>query len=170
MRNTRALVFAVISCAFLASSAAAVAPEIKDDAKFFSAETVKKANEQIKDIARKHGFDLLVETFDTVPGDQAAKVKALEPDERTKFFQNWAKDRINHHVVNGVYVLICRQPPHIRVEVTDKATARFGSAFGPELGKVLVGEFSKKQFDDGLLKAVKQLQDKLAGGAKSKKK
>src|SRR5262245_55722058 len=74
----------------------AVAPEIKDEAKLFSPEAVKKANEQIKDIARKHGLDLLVETFNTVPGDQAAKVKDLPREERVKFFQNWAKDRINH--------------------------------------------------------------------------
>lgn len=166
MLHTRAVVFAAISCAVLAGSAAAVAPEIKDDAKFFSAETVKKANDQIKDIARKHGIDLLVETFQTVPGEQADKVKALDPTERTKFFQNWAKDRINHHVVNGVYVLICRQPPHIRVEVSDRATTRFGGGFGPDLGKLLVAEFSKKQFDEALLKAIKQVQEKLATGKK----
>ena len=67
----------------------AVPPIIKDDGKFFSAEAVKKANEEIRDITRKFGRDLLVETFATVPADQAERVKTINADERDRFFQNF---------------------------------------------------------------------------------
>ena len=152
----------------LPDRAAAVAPLILDNAKFFSPEAVKKANEQIKDIARKHGFDLLIETFDTVPGDQAAKVKELSSEERTKFFQNWAKDRMNHHVVNGVYILICKDPPSLRVELSDRAKPRFGEKFINEIVKALVAELKAKKYDDALQKAVKQTEERL-GASKPKK-
>jgi uncharacterized membrane protein YgcG len=163
-----ALPLAVLSCLTLAGPASAVAPEIKDEAKVFSPEAVKKANDMIRDIARKHGVDFLVETFNTVPGEQAEKVKGLDPQERTKFFQSWARERINHHVVHGVYVLVCKNPQYIRVEVSDKAVSRFGSAFGKTLGDLLVADFKEKKFDEALLTAVKQVQEKLAA-AKPKK-
>ena len=174
MFRTRVLFALPLAALFgltVVSRAFAVAPEIKDEAKMFSAEAVKKANEQIKDIARKHHLDLLVETFTTVPGDQVAKVKDLPREERVKFFQTWAKDRMNHHVVNGVYVLICKEPPFVRVEVSDGTIARqrFGTAFGGEMGKMFLEEFREKRFDEGLLKAVKMTQDKL-GETKTKPK
>lgn len=141
----------------------AVAPEIKDDAKIFSPEAVKKANDLIREIARKHGRDLMVETFVTVPGNQADKVRELPAGEKTKFFRNWSKDRIDYHAVNGVYVLICKEPTFLWVEVSEKSVGTFGGQFGGELGKMLQKDFREKQFDEGLLRAVKQVQEKLSG-------
>ncbi len=151
-----------VACLVCAAPAAAVAPEVKDEAKLFSPDAVKKANEQIRDIARKHGRDLLVETFPTVPGGQADQVRDLPTDERIKFFQNWAKERMDYNAVNGVYILACKEPPFLRVEVSEKARGQFGSAFGGELAKVMLRDFKEKNFDDALLKAVKQVQEKLS--------
>src|SRR2546430_858559 len=55
--------------ALLAGAALAVAPEVRDQGKFFSPEALKKADEQIREIYRKYGQDVLVETFNTVPGE-----------------------------------------------------------------------------------------------------
>ncbi len=45
----------------LSGQATAVAPEIKDDGKFFGADAIKKANKQIREIARKYEKDLLID-------------------------------------------------------------------------------------------------------------
>lgn len=163
-----ALPLAALVSLALPDRAAAVAPEILDNAKFFSPDAVKKANEQIREIARKHGFDLLIETFETVPGDQAAKVKDLSTEERTKFFQNWSKDRMNHHVVNGVYILICKAPQSLRVELSERANPRFGDKFINEVVKALVAELKAKKYDEALQTAVKHTQERLASSKPKK--
>src|SRR5262245_15155513 len=103
-----------------AARAAAVAPEVKDEGKFFSADAVKKANEQIREIAHKHERDLLIETFAAVPAEQADKVKGMSREERGKFFDTWARERAERAVVNGVYILICKEPTYIQVELSPK--------------------------------------------------
>jgi uncharacterized membrane protein YbhN (UPF0104 family) len=80
---------------------------------FFNSILPARAGEAARILALKsYTGTSLAETTGTVVVERVADVTSLllllfqEPAERTKFFQNWAKDRINHHVVNGVYVLI----------------------------------------------------------------
>jgi uncharacterized membrane protein YgcG len=155
--------FILLAGLALAGSAGAVAPEIRDDGKFFSAEAIKKANEEIRDIARKYGKDLLIETFPTVPENQAAKVKAMPREEREAFFRKWAERRADEAVVNGVYILVCREPAHVRVEVTARARSVFGAEAKDKLIQLLIAKFRAKQFDEGLAEAVKFVRERLAG-------
>jgi uncharacterized protein len=145
-----------------AGRAGAVAPEIKDDGKFFSAEAIKKANDRIRELARKYGRDLLIETYPAVPAGQAEKVKGMSRDERTRFFQAWAQERAEAAVVNGVYMLVCREPGHIQVEISPKARAVFDNQARDRLIQLLIADFREKHFDDGLLAAVKFVGDRLA--------
>src|SRR5690349_10173017 len=93
--------------------AANVAPVIKDDGKFFSAEAVSKANKKIKEIAQNYNKDLLIETFSEIPADRKESYK---PENKREFFEKWAREQAHENAVNGVYVLICKQPPHLQVE------------------------------------------------------
>src|SRR5947208_455909 len=102
-------------CLTLAAATATVAPEIKDDGKFFSAEAVKKANERIRLIARKYKRDVLIETYATPPADQVDKIKAMEPKEVAAYFEKWAEERADQRVVHGVYILLCQEPKQFRV-------------------------------------------------------
>ena len=89
---------------------AAVAPEIRDDAKMFSPAALKKADEGIRKIYVDHDRDVLIETFASVPADDLEKVKAMDKTEKTEYFTRWAKARVTQRGVNGVYVLICKEP------------------------------------------------------------
>jgi len=140
----------------------AVAPEIKDEAKFFSADAIKKANKQIREIERKFGKDLLIETLPAVPADQAAKVKAMSPEEREKFFRNWAVDRAEAAVVNGVYIMIVKDPAHLEIEISSKARASFSKEEFDKLRSALLGKFRNKQFDEGLQEAVRLVEERFA--------
>src|SRR5438270_5200805 len=92
-RLTGILALAVL-CAAGGGDAGAVAPETRDLGKFFSADAVKKADVQIREIFRKHDLDLLIETYATVPADQAEKVKGLDNTGRGEFFTKWAGERV----------------------------------------------------------------------------
>src|SRR5262249_39045409 len=103
------------------AGAGAVAPEVKDTGKFFSEDAIKKANDQIREIARKYDRDLLVETYESVPSGDVDKVKNMSKDEVNTYFRKWAEDRAQARVVNGAYVLICKEPKYLYVEITPKA-------------------------------------------------
>src|SRR5947209_20630280 len=90
---------------WLLLSAAAQA-QVKDDAGFFSADAVSKANAAIKEIKSTYKKDMQVETFKAIPTNLAAKAKT----EGAKFFDAWAQNRAVTLKVDGVYVLICKEP------------------------------------------------------------
>jgi uncharacterized protein len=157
--------FVLVVALACAGRVAAVAPEVKDDGKFFSAEAIKKANAQLRDIARLYEKDLLIETFATPPGDQAEKVKKMSREERAQFFRKWAQDRAEAAVVNGVYILICKEPGYIQVDVTRKARSVFDNQARNKLRDVLVTEFEDKHYDEGLLAVIKSVRDRLAAAS-----
>jgi S1-C subfamily serine protease len=142
---------------------------VKDGGKFFSDDAVKKSNEGIKEIEKKYERDLLIETFATVPGGEAeaAKVKAMSRDDRAAYFRKWARERLKEEQVNGVYILACKEPSHLVVEVPARAQAVLGDNAGKELADLLLARFREKKYDDGLAEAVKLVSEKLA---KSKEK
>jgi uncharacterized membrane protein YgcG len=143
---------AVASWLSAAGQLGAVAPEIKDDGHFFSEAAIKKANQQIHDIARDFGRDLLIETFASVPKEQVDQLKTRE--ERSKFFHKWALERMQTTAVNGVYVLACKEPAHLQVEITPGADQVFDRAARDKLVQALLTEFKAKRFDAGLEAAV----------------
>ena len=154
------LVLAVAAVA--TDRAAAVAPVIKDEGKFFSPDAVKKANEEIRDIAKNYRADLLIETYESVPADQVDKVKAMSAGERSEFFHRWARARAEAEVVNGVFIIICRNPPHLYVEPTPKFRSTFDEATVKKLDSILLQDFRDKHYDEGLAAAIKFVREKLA--------
>ena len=100
----------------------------------------------------------LIETFPSVPADQAAKVKEMTSEEKTAFFRKWVKERVDKVVVHGVYILVCKDPTKIETYVSEKVR----SAISPkQVYEPLLMEFRKKRFDEGLLAVVKVVQEKL---------
>jgi hypothetical protein len=141
----------------------AVAPDIKDEGHFFSEPAIKKANQQIHDIARDFGRDLLIETYTSAPKEQMEKLKSRE--ERSKFFHNWALERMRATVVNGVYVMACKEPPHLQVEITANADAVFDRSARDKLVQALLTEFKAQRFDAGLEAAVNLVRQQLAASS-----
>src|SRR5262245_25718338 len=161
LRPGRRLALSLFPLAWLTAAAwpAAVTPEIKDDGKFFSAEAVKKANEQIRELYRKAARDLLIETYAAVPADDVEKVKNLQRDERDKYFEKWAKQRVEARVVRGVYVLICKQPQYLYIEYT--RDSGFDNATRDRLREIFFSEFRGERYDAGLAAAVRFVQERL---------
>jgi signal transduction histidine kinase len=138
--------------------------EIKDEGKFFSAEAIKQANEIIREIYGKYDHDLLTETYATVPGDEAEreKVKRMNGKEKSEYFRKWAAKRAEAAVVNGVYILICRDPTYFKINVTRKGRSAFESKAFAKLQETILSELRDKRFDEGLLQGVKFVRDRFA--------
>ena len=147
----RSLLTALLLCC-LAGTATAATPEVKDEAKFFSAEAVAKANTALKEIKEQTARDLVIETVPEIP---EARKKDYNPDKRDEFFSKWAADNARERKVVGIYVLICKDPARVQVEVGRQTLVRaFTPADRMKLRELLITNFKAKKFDDGLAEAV----------------
>jgi uncharacterized membrane protein YgcG len=151
-------------CLFLFgfSEAVFVAPEIRDDGKFFSPAAVKKADETICDIYRRHDRDVLIETIASVPAADLEYVKAMDASQRAGYFLKWAKERSAARVVNGAYILLCKEPRHLLVGVDEKQPHKFPTGTREAIEKTLMTEFREGRFDQGLEQALKLIEERLA--------
>jgi hypothetical protein len=139
--------------------AQALTPGVHDEAGFFKPETIDAANKIISDIKQEDKKDLLVETFLQVPKDK--EKEAADPDKKTAFFKGWAVQRARDEQVNGIYVLICKEPPHLQVETGSQTRKVFTNEDRDHLDKLLVESFKNKKYDDGLLEGVRYVQSAL---------
>jgi TPM domain len=162
----RWLPLGLVACLGIVTPAHAVAPETKDGAKLFTPDAVKKADKEIREIARKFDKDLLIETLPGVPGAEAERVKQMSTEERGKFLRNWARDRAETAVVNGIYILILKDPPHLEIVITPKARSSFDQEAFTKLRDLLLRQLRDKHYDEALLQAVDLVRDRLAAGAK----
>jgi uncharacterized protein len=145
-----------------AGPASALTPKVNDEAGFFSPAAVEKANDVIDDIRHKYHKDLLVETFKTVPSDEADRVKNMGRQDRDRFFHEWARERAKEAGVNGVYVLITKEPGRIQVEAgTETLKHAFTARDRDRLRDILVERFRAKDYDKGLLDAVEFVRSRM---------
>jgi uncharacterized membrane protein YgcG len=145
-----------------ASAAWAVVPEVQDGAGFFKPETIAKVNDVLASIGKKHDKDLLIETYATVPTDKVEAVKAMDKQARSQFFQEWANSRAKRRRVNGIYVLITKEPGHVQAEVGhDTQKSAFTGKDRDRLRDILIEAFEKKEYDRGLLEGAQFVEKTL---------
>lgn len=145
------------------AAAAVFPPPVKDEAKFFSAEALEKANKKIRQLYTDFACDVVVETVPAVPADLEAKYKELGRD---KFFLEWAGKRAGELGVNGVYVLVCKMPGRVEVFPHGPRKRLFGAAGREQIVNKMLGPFRDKKFDEGLLAALDSIEAMLKKAAK----
>jgi uncharacterized membrane protein YgcG len=158
----------------LAAAQPAGAPrKVQDDAGLFSAQAREKANEQIAEIRRRFGKDLAVETVASV-----ARPRTLDTKDReavARFFDEWAARQFQDQRVNGVLVLVVREPPILRIVVGRKT--REGGLFTKndrvELTKQMVARLKAGKADEALTAAtafvLRAMQDNAPTAVKEKR-
>jgi hypothetical protein len=137
---------------------------VRDDAGFFKAETVKKANEQLKQIKAAHGKELVIETFASIPADRQPDWESAKDDkqQREEFFDKWLESRARALKVDGVYTLIVRDPAHLEVRAGRNTKVRdFTQSNQETLASILLESFKGKEYDQGLAKAVDYFKEAL---------
>jgi hypothetical protein len=138
---------------------------IQDEGKFFGPEFVAKTNEEIRDLFRRYGKDFLIETYPAVPADQAEKVRAMSSEEKNRFFHQWARERLRAKEVDGLCLLVCRDPTFLYIDVSGSARPALDESFIKELLKVVLSQFREKQYEQGVTEAVRRVRERLAASA-----
>lgn len=124
----------------------------KDDGKFFSEAGFKKVQPVAEKLLKAKGIDLLIETHQTLPKADADKLKAMSGPDRTKVYEQFAKDRTKELKTSGIYVIATKNPPTLYVIVDN--SAGFPADFGDRVRSTLLTNFANKKFDEGLEKAL----------------
>jgi uncharacterized protein len=134
--------------------------EITDDAGFFSRKALDKANSELASLRREYGKDVRIESFDVVPGGKIDEVAKMDRTERGRFFDKWARDRATAERVKGIYILICKHPGHVQIEI-DRQTRNqgFGDSERDHVREILLGGFKHKDYDKSLLDSVEFIRD-----------
>ncbi|HEY2787616.1 MAG TPA: trypsin-like peptidase domain-containing protein [Fimbriiglobus sp.] len=137
-----------------------------DTAKFFGDEAWKAFTATAGDLYAAKKADFVVESFDSPPNSDAEKVKAMSGSERLVFFRDAARDRIREMKLNGIYVLLCKDPRFVFVEITSDAMAAYPDSFRKKIQDAFLNAFKQKKFDDGLKEAVKLVREARGLGEK----
>ena len=161
----------VLGWLLVGGPATAAVPEIKDDAHFFKAETLAKANNVVRQIHDEFKQDLVIETFPTPPGgaEKAKQLKEMTAAEREKFFANWLRERARDERIGGVYVLICRSPGHVEVGTGLNTEAKaFTAANRDHLKKIIFDRLKENEPDKGLIDAVEYARDTMKANLRTR--
>lgn len=135
---------------------------VRDTAKFFGDDAVKKASALLVEAEKKSGRAVVVETLSMPPGMTAEKAKALTADERKRLFTELAEERLRSERIDGALILVCREPSHLRVEISEKAREFLSEKDKDKIVDTLLARFRQKDFDAGLIEAAETLRAKLA--------
>jgi uncharacterized membrane protein YgcG len=158
----------VVSWLAAVTPAVALTPQVKDAAGFFKPETVQKANDVLLDIQRAYHKDVLIETVTSVPADKAKEVSGLFYRGRERFFTDWATQRAREEgLENGIYVLVCKQPPFTEVVLgANTSPSLFTKEDRLHLRRLLPAKkrafFRAPEYDGDLLDAVTFLRSAVA--------
>jgi uncharacterized membrane protein YgcG len=157
------------------STATAEKPEysngvsIVDRADFFSTDAKKQALQTIRQLRRDKQVEVRVETYEELPPEKAAEVRGMSARERAVFFQQWLKELAKREQANGVFILICKEPSHLRVGISTELHRRgFTDDERDAISERLLNGFREKDYDKGLLDAIAYI-DTAAGRASSAK-
>jgi hypothetical protein len=132
---------------------------VKDSAGLFSEQAVSKARDEIQQIKRNTGKDFVVQTFPEAPERYVFEKNDKRQVKRES--ERWAQDEFDKNRVDGVYVLICRKPTILWVELgrNTQRQGEFTIAERDELAQLMLRKFteSSKAKDDP--KKAQELRD-----------
>jgi len=140
------------------------AADVSDSAEFFSADTIAKANQTIREIKSKFGHDIRIETYATVPSEKVQAVAKMNGKERDSFFASWLRDRAEATQSRGIFILICKQPSHLHLWAGNPLQrAGFDAAHAAPIRETLLSGFKAKEYDAALTDTLAQIKTAFAG-------
>jgi uncharacterized membrane protein YgcG len=151
----------LLGCLALCASSVGAA-EINDEVGFFSPAAVRQARDEIREIQCQHHKDVLIDTFKAIPAAKLKQFQALSGTAQDRFFTEWSQERYRTARVDGIAVLICRNPAKIRVTVGQQVLEKaFPGADRDRLVELLLTRFKAREYDQGLLDGVSHVHARL---------
>jgi uncharacterized membrane protein YgcG len=143
---------------------ASAADRIIDRAGMFSADAVRSAEDSLQHFKRRTGADVVVETIPDLRAIDGKINPRLPPTESDRILAKAAKDRAKAKKINGLYILICREPEKLKFE-----SAR--NVINPQdtqaVVQAVMSSLKNREFDGALSNLATSLEKVEASPAKS---
>jgi len=128
---------------------------VRDNGAFFSESAKSEATRKISEIEHQYKKDLLIETFKEIPEEIKQGVDLTDKAAVGRLFEKWTVEQAKKQKVNGVYILLTKEPAHIQIIVgTDTQKNAFTLMDRTNLASLMLNKLLKKQNDDALLEGV----------------
>ncbi len=144
--------------AFLFGSTAVFAGTggVRDNGDFFSDTAKKEATRKIAEMEQQYKKDLVVETFTEIPEEIKKGVDLTDKAASNRMFDQWTLKEAKQQRVNGIYILISREPAHLQIVVgNDTQKQAFTLKDRDSLASLMLGKLRGKQYDEALSECVK---------------
>lgn len=155
LARSHALVTTLL-CLFAATtSAQAQSGGIRDNGAFFSESAKSEASRHVGEIGSRFKKDLLIETFKTVPDEVKRGVNLQDRAAVNRMFEQWTVRQAREQRVNGIYILLSKDPAHLQIVVgTDTQSTHFSLRDRDSLVSTMLTRLRAKQNDEALLEGV----------------
>jgi len=128
---------------------------VRDNGDFFSDSTKKEATRRISEIETQFKKDLVVETFTVIPEEIKRGVDLTDKPASNKMFEQWAVKEAKQQKVNGIYILLSREPAHLQIVVGNETQSNaFTLKDRDSLASLMLSKLRAKQNDEALSECV----------------
>lgn len=133
---------------------------VSDDAKLFSADAVKAANEALADLF-KAKLDVLIETHKVAAADdkKLEELRKAKPADRTSYLRDFTRERMKKADGADIGIVICNDPKSLYVDLTDAMREQFPDDVVKKLVDSLTAGLKAGKPDDALKAAVQTIKD-----------
>ena len=139
---------------------------VRDNGDFFSEPAKKEATRKILEIEKQYKKELVIETFTTIPEDVTQGIDLTDIPARNKMFEQWAVKEARQQKVNGIFVLLSREPAHLHIVVGNETQNKaFTLTDRDNLAKLMLDKMRAKRNDEALTECVKFVGTTIAGHA-----
>jgi uncharacterized membrane protein YgcG len=147
-------------CSWLTDGARASSPSIRDEARLFSPAARREADAQIASIRNDYRVHVRIDTYPAVSWFARLTRDFQDLKTRNRYFTEWARRNAQSVGPDGIYVLVCKDPDPIHVEViTGRGVLPYFPANeNDRLRTLLLGRFRQGQYDSGLSEALQAIQ------------
>lgn len=151
-----ARLFTVLAAVLITTGAVrAASGGIHDNGAFFSEKARAEASRIIGDLGRSVKKDVVIETFQEIPADAKGGAIFADKAATNQFFEQWAAKQAREQNVNGIYILLVKQPAHLQAVVGNQTLKQaFTSADRDTLVSTMLTRLRARQNDSALLEGV----------------
>jgi hypothetical protein len=143
---------------------------VVDSGEFFSEKAESDAARVIAETARTLHRDIAVETFHEIPANLKARLNSQDKAGRDQFFEDWALKQAKRKGVNGVFLLLVREPTHFHAVMGSETQKH---AFTPEdcdaLLKRTLPKLQKQRYDELLRDSVHFIATRMKSRANTRR-
>ena len=148
------LITLVLALASLAPARAGTVG-ITDEAGFFSDAAKADATANIREVQRSLKKDIRIETFAQIPAALRQGVNLQDKAALGRLYNDWAVQQARQQAVNGVYILLVKEPAHLQAVVgneTQKQAFTLGDR--DALVQTMLRQLRAKNYDAALREGV----------------